>query len=132
MNAMLRDVAGENYEFYDTMNTSNVEKAPNNIAKEFYDVIAQNSVYIYPDNTKYIRINFTTRLLEFKNTARCSNKTFDSLLKLIKDVLPKKHTLPESYYEMKKIMKSLRIEYEKIDACENDCMLFYRNDKDKV
>ncbi|KAL8094028.1 hypothetical protein AgCh_035786 [Apium graveolens] len=134
LNVMLHDLAGENYQFYETTDTGtmNVEEAPNDSAKKLYEVIVENGAPIYPGNTKYARLSFTTKLLEFKNNSHCSNKAFDSLLKLLTDVLPKKHTLPESYYAMKKIMKDLRVEYEKIDSCENDCMLFHGDDKDKV
>ena len=134
LNAMLHDLAGENYQFYETTDTGtiNVEEAPNDSAKKLYEVIVENGAPIYPGNTTYTRLSFTTKLLEFKNIPHCSTKAFDSLLKLLTDVLPKKYTLPESYYAMKKIMKDLRVEYEKIDSCENDCMLFHGDDKDKV
>jgi hypothetical protein len=134
LNAMLNDFAGANYEFYDTTDTgtSNVEEAPNDSARKLYEMIVENGVPIYPGNTKYTRMSLSAKLLEFKNYSNCSNKAFDSLLELLADVLPKKHTLPLTNYEMKKIMKGLRVEYEKIDLCENDCMLFYGDDKDKI
>ena len=132
INSMLHDFAGSNHEFYDTTGTTNVEEAPNDSAKEFYKAIVENGAPIYPGCTKFTRLSFTAKLLEFKNASNCSDKAFNSLIKIIMDVLPKKHTLPESYYEMKKVMKSLRVEYEKIDVCENDCMLFYGDDKDKI
>ncbi|XP_063950089.1 uncharacterized protein LOC135152874 [Daucus carota subsp. sativus] len=134
LNAMLHDFAGENSEFYNNVDTGtrNVEEVPNDSARKLYEVIVENGAPIYPGNTKYTRLSFTTKLLEFKNISHCSNKAFDSLLTLFADVLPKKHTLPQTYYEMKKIMKGLRVEYQKIDLCENDCMLFYGDDKDKV
>lgn len=34
-------------------------------------------------------------------------------------------TLRGTYYDTKKIMKGLRVEYEKTDLCKNDCVLFY-------
>ncbi|XP_063941385.1 uncharacterized protein LOC135149574 [Daucus carota subsp. sativus] len=134
LNAMLHDFAVENSEFYNNLDTGtrNVEEVPNDSARKLYEVIVENGAPIYPGNTKYTRLSFTTKLLEFKNISHCSNKAFDSLLTLFADVLPKKHTLPQTYYEMKKIMKGLRVEYQKIDLCENDCMLFYGDDKDKV
>lgn len=95
-------------------------------------MIVKNGAPIYPGNTKHTRLSFTIKLLEFKNYSPYSNKAFDSLLKLITDVLPNKHALPETYNDMKKIMKGLRVEYEKIYLCENECMLFYGDDKDKV
>ena len=129
---MLHDFTGSNHEFYDITGNTNGEETPNDSAKEFYEAIVENCVPIYPGCTKYTRLSFTTKLLEFKNASNYSDKVFNSLIKIIMDVLPKNHTLPESYYEMKKVMKSLRVEYKKIDVCENDCMLFYGVDKDKI
>lgn len=37
-----------------------------------------------------------------------------------------------NYYEVKKTVNGLNLGYEKIDVCEQDCMLYYGNDKDKV
>ena len=34
--------------------------------------------------------------------------------------------LPISHYGAKKIVSDLGLNYEKIDACKNDCMLYYK------
>ena len=47
-------------------------------------------------------------------------------------ILPDGHKLPNSYYEVRKMMPGLHIGYEKIDARENDCMLFYKKDINKT
>lgn len=66
---------------------------------------------IYPNNKKYKRLSCTTKLLEFKQYLNCSNKTFDSLIKLM-DVLPRKFTLANTYYDMKKIYREVCAELE--------------------
>ncbi|XP_020245186.1 uncharacterized protein LOC109823313 [Asparagus officinalis] len=40
--------------------------------------------------------------------------------------------LPKSFYEAKRIVKDLGLDYEKIHACSNDCMLFYGNVNGKL
>lgn len=48
------------------------------------------------------------------------------LLKLLKEeLLPDGTNLPNSYYKAKKIIKELGHSYDKIDACTNDCMLYW-------
>ena len=42
-------------------------------------------------------------------------------------MLPLDNELPLSMYEVKKTLNALEIEYEKIHACPNDCVL-YRNE----
>jgi len=39
-------------------------------------------------------------------------------------VLPKGHCLPDSMDKIKKVVRDLVLNYEKIDACYNDCVLF--------
>ncbi|XP_031091107.1 uncharacterized protein LOC115996105 [Ipomoea triloba] len=56
-----------------------------------------------------------------------SDKSFTALLGLLKDMLPEDNELPKNTYDAKKILCPMGIEYEKIHACPNDCILF-RND----
>lgn len=70
--------------------------------------------------------------MHFKNTSHCSEKAFDLLLEIIGDVLPSDHTLLSTYYFVNKMVKDLKLSYDKIDACENDCILFYGDEKDKI
>ena len=48
------------------------------------------------------------------------------LLQLLKDLLPSDAKLPKDHYEAKKIIHDLGLGYEKIHACPNDCVLFWR------
>ncbi|KAG8379756.1 hypothetical protein BUALT_Bualt07G0122500 [Buddleja alternifolia] len=45
-------------------------------------------------------------------------------------MLPKGHKLPDSFYSSKKVVALLGLGVEKIDACENDCMLYWKNEKE--
>jgi hypothetical protein len=51
-------------------------------------------------------------------------------MKLIIDLIPAKHNIPKDLYRYKKIASGLEMNYEKIDACEKYCMLFYKEHKD--
>ncbi|XP_021762530.1 uncharacterized protein LOC110727272 [Chenopodium quinoa] len=58
---------------------------------------------------------------------RCDSDTgFTSLLTLLCDMLPDGNELPKSFYYAKKLMCPFGLEYKKIHACSNDCVL-YRN-----
>jgi len=46
---------------------------------------------------------------------------------LLKNMLRNDNKLPKSHYEAKKILFPMGMEYQKIHACRNDCML-YRNE----
>ncbi|KAL0455968.1 UNVERIFIED_CONTAM: hypothetical protein Slati_0936000 [Sesamum latifolium] len=45
-------------------------------------------------------------------------------------MLPKGHRLPGSFYSSKKVVAPLGLGVQKIDACENDCMLYLKEDKE--
>ncbi|XP_074323310.1 uncharacterized protein LOC141660243 [Apium graveolens] len=108
------------------------EEEPNKTAKQFYKMMNTASEPIYPNNANYTTLEFSMKLLKWKNKHNCGNNGFDDLLHLIGLVLPDDHKLPEKYYNMRKMIKGLHMEYEKIDACENDCMLFYKEHSGKT
>ena len=60
-----------------------------------------------------------------------SDKSFTSLLQVVHDLLPKDNTLPKSYYQAKKILCLMGMEYQKIHACPNDCIL-YRHEFEEI
>jgi hypothetical protein len=47
-------------------------------------------------------------------------------LKLLGDVLPKPNKLPKDMYHSKIIIKGHDMNYEKIDVCKNNCMIFIK------
>ena len=53
-----------------------------------------------------------------------SDKSFTSLLKVMQGVLLEENTLPKSYYEAKKILCPMGMEYQKIHPCPNDCKMY--------
>ncbi|XP_074324318.1 uncharacterized protein LOC141661233 [Apium graveolens] len=121
---ILRDI-GEQYKF------NNVEEEPNKEAANFYKLVNDAFIPLYPNCEEHSKLSFVTKLLHFKNMYGCSQKGLDELLKLIGSVLPSPHTLPETYQNVKNKVRGLHLKYEKIDACENDCMLFYKEDADQ-
>jgi hypothetical protein len=53
-------------------------------------------------------------------------------VKLIIDLIPAKHNMLKDFYQSKKIIAGLGMNYEKIDVCERNCMLFCRSRYVKV
>ncbi|KAI9071962.1 hypothetical protein K1719_046073 [Acacia pycnantha] len=49
------------------------------------------------------------------------------VLELLRDAFPDAD-IPSSFYEAKKIINRLGLNYQKIDACPNDCMLYWGED----
>jgi hypothetical protein len=55
-----------------------------------------------------------------------SNNCYNEILKLFGDVLSKPNKLPKNMYHSNTIIKGLSMNYEKIDLCKNNCMLFMK------
>ena len=50
-------------------------------------------------------------------------EAFSDLLKLLREAFPDAK-LPESFNKVRKVVRDLGLDYQKIHACPNDCMLF--------
>ena len=113
------------------MGASNVvdcTEEPNDDAKKFFRLIKDFEQPAYPGST-CSKLSAMVKLLHIKSLGRWSNESFTMLLEFLKnELLPFGSTLAESYYEAKKTIKGLGLSYNKIDACRNDCMLFWKED----
>jgi hypothetical protein len=59
-----------------------------------------------------------TRLMGFKSKYSFSNQSYNGIIKFIVGLILSKHNMPKGVYQCKKIVSGLRLDYEKIDACE--------------
>jgi hypothetical protein len=69
---------------------------------------------------------FVTRLMAIKSKFAFSNNCYKELLKFINDVLLANYMLPRDMYQSKKLLSGLSMDYEKIDVCQDNCMLFWK------
>ena len=60
---------------------------------------------------------------------RMSNQCFDYFLGVFKRMLPKDNCLPKDHRHVQKVLNGLGLGYEKIHACKNNCILFYKENK---
>ncbi|CAN1129852.1 hypothetical protein LINPERHAP2_LOCUS5479 [Linum perenne] len=100
---------------------------PNADALKFYKLVDANQTELYPGCTRHSKLSFIIRLFHVKCLGRWSVKSFTMLLELLREVIPNGENLPKSYHEVKKFISDLGLSYETIDACRNDCMLFWKN-----
>ncbi|XP_041994040.1 uncharacterized protein LOC121744538 isoform X1 [Salvia splendens] len=105
----------------------------NGQAKEFYKLIDNSQQPLYEGCDKFSKLSFIIRLLHLKCIGSLNNKVFDMLLELLREAFPDAMVgLPKSYYEAEKLMKELGLGYEKIDACPNDCTLYWGENERKT
>ncbi|KAI3745705.1 hypothetical protein L6452_08111 [Arctium lappa] len=106
------------------------EQDPNPSAQGFYNMLQAADEPLWDGCQKYSKLQAATRLLTWKSDCNVPESTFNRLLPIIKDMLPDGHQLVPNFYETKKMLKKLGFPQEKIDACKNHCMLFYKGDSD--
>jgi hypothetical protein len=71
-------------------------------------------------------LDFITWMMAIKSKYLFSNNCYNDLMKLVNDILPKLHKVPKDMYQSKKMMSTLRLKYEKIDVCPDNCVLFWK------
>jgi hypothetical protein len=77
-------------------------------------------------------LSFISRITSIKSKFTFSNKCYMELLSLFSDILPSNHKMPKDMYQSKKLLSALGMEYEKIDGCKDNCMIFYKEHKNET
>jgi hypothetical protein len=80
-------------------------------------------------NTKHSKLGAIVRLFSIKCMGGWSNTSFSMLLEFINELMHPDASLPKDTYKVKKYLKDLGLEYEKISACRKGCMLFWRENE---
>lgn len=117
---------------FDHPTSSNSNEEPNKEAKRFYGLVKDAEQTLYPGCKKFSKLSFIIRLFQMKCLYGWSNTSLDSLLKLLAEAFPEGNVLPDSMYEVRKIIKDLGLDYVKIDACDNDCILYRGEDYENL
>ncbi|KAL6596879.1 hypothetical protein ACP70R_047013 [Stipagrostis hirtigluma subsp. patula] len=100
-------------------------------ASRFDNLLRTAQRELYPGCKSHSVLSFLLKLVHLKDSNHWSNKSFDMLLKLLKEALPTGDSLPATYYKAKKTLRDLGLDYESIHACFNDCVLFWKELEDK-
>lgn len=72
----------------------------------------------------FTKMSTSLKLLQLKAENHWTDKSFKQLLGVLKDVLPLGNVIPKTTYVAKKVVSPLGLKFEKIHACQNDCILF--------
>ncbi|XP_020963575.1 uncharacterized protein LOC110265122 [Arachis ipaensis] len=106
------------------------EEEPDEETKKFYKLIRDAHQELYPSYKDFKKLSTIICLLHIKNLHGWSNVSFNMLLQLLNELLPKGLCLPSTYEECKYIIKDLDFNYEKIDTCPNDYILYWKKFKE--
>jgi hypothetical protein len=76
------------------------------------------------NDTDFTIVQVVTRLMAIKLKYNFSNQCYNNIMKLIIDLIPMEHNMLKDLYLSKKIVFGLAMNYEDIDVCKNNYMLF--------
>jgi hypothetical protein len=83
------------------------------------------------DRTTHSCLSAVARLMAVKSRYNMSIAEYDDILGIVHELLPPNSKLPNDFYQSRKLLEGLGMQYIKIDVCYNNCMLFYKDNKDK-
>jgi hypothetical protein len=97
--------------------------------QNFYRLLTASEEKVH-DGSALTVLQAVTRLMTMKSKYNFSNQSYNDIVKLIIDLIVTKHNMPKDLYQSKKIVAGLGMNYERIDACEKNCMLLWKEHKD--
>ncbi|KAK9075563.1 hypothetical protein SSX86_003888 [Deinandra increscens subsp. villosa] len=110
--------------FRDTVEeTSATEGDLNEDAKKLYKLVEDGKQELFLGCKIFSKLSFILRLLPYKTLHGLNNVAFYDLLRLLHEMIPEAK-LPPNLTEARKTIKDLGLDYKKIPACPNDCMLY--------
>jgi hypothetical protein len=92
--------------------------------QNFYMLLAAIDEKVH-DGTYVLVFQVVTRLMAMKSK-------YNDIVKLVINHILTKHNMLKDLYQSKKIVVDLCMKYEKIDACEKNCMLFWKEHKNTI
>ncbi|XP_020258902.1 uncharacterized protein LOC109835335 [Asparagus officinalis] len=94
--------------------------------RNFEKLLEASQREMYPGCKNFTLLAFAVKMLYVKVENKWSNKSFDMVLQIFRDLLLEGHLVQGSIYETKKLLRDLGMGYEQIDACQYDCVLFWK------
>ncbi|KAL5647631.1 hypothetical protein ACJX0J_041986, partial [Zea mays] len=93
--------------------------------REFYKLLEALEAKVH-EGTNVSVLQVVIRLMAMRSKYTFSNNCYNDFVNLIIDISPPNHNMPNNLYRCKKLVAGLGMNYQKIDACEDNCMLFWK------
>jgi hypothetical protein len=97
----------------------------------FYRLLAAADEKVH-DGTNVTVLQAVTHLMAMKSKYNFLNQCYNDIVKLIIDLISMMHNVPKDLYQSRKIVSGLGMNYEKINVCKKNCMLFWKEHKDDI
>jgi hypothetical protein len=114
---MVMDAAGPGLEAV-------VDEPPNPVVRKFYDILEAADTLIWEGCTSHLQLSLVSRLLNIKFENTMSEKCFNQVVQLIKEVAPDRNKIPDNFYDIKKLVSWLGLPIQKLTRVRmNACFI---------
>ncbi|KAF6163742.1 hypothetical protein GIB67_023776, partial [Kingdonia uniflora] len=131
-NSLDQDTSAVPDTFHNTSETVELEKVTSgkvtseDPAIEFNKVVQDVMTALYPGCKGFTMLTFVVILFKLKVKHNWSEISFTELLQVFQEVLPPNNKAPADSYRASMIISQVGLDYEEIDACPNDCILYWK------
>ena len=123
--SMVMDAAGPDF------NPNEIsDEPPNPKAQKFFDMLSAVNKELWTGCQNHLQLSLVARMLNMKAEHHMSQREFDDISQLIKEVVPDENLVTDNFYNAKRLVRGLGLLVEKIHCCYNGCMLFWGEDND--
>ncbi|KAL6199793.1 hypothetical protein ACLB2K_029575 [Fragaria x ananassa] len=103
------------------------DQEPLDECNEFQQLVEEANIPLYPGCKSHTKFNALLRLQNHKAKHHMSDAAYSDWVELIGNFLPEGNEIPNTYSGAKKsLLSKLRMDYEKIHACPNECISYIR------
>ncbi|XP_048489971.1 uncharacterized protein LOC125491934 [Beta vulgaris subsp. vulgaris] len=124
---MIVDALGHNEENPNNEQINNVQEEPNDEAKKFFELLKAADSPLYA-RSKVSVLEMASRIISLMCEYNLPHRCVDGFASLLNEVIPNNNQMSTTFYDTKKVLKGLQLPHEKIHACRNGCMLFWKGD----
>ncbi|XP_024157771.1 uncharacterized protein LOC112165478 [Rosa chinensis] len=103
-----------------------------NECNEFRQFVDDANKSLYPGCDRHTKLNVLVRLYNLKAKHGMSYSAYSNWLIAFAEFLPVGNEIPASVYNTKKTLSALGMDYTKIYACPNDCILYRKEYVDET
>ena len=107
-----------------------LEEPPNSEAKKFYDMLSAADKELWLGCEGHTLLAHVARVMNMKFENYMTNKKFYQMVQYMKEILPDVYVVTENFYSTKKLLRSMGLLVEKIDCCNNHCMIYWGEDSE--
>ena len=118
---MVLDAAGPSFRAPDAQ----IEEPPNSEAQKFFDMLNATQQPLWKGCENHSEFSCAVRMLSIKSDYNVSHECFNAFAQLMREICPPDNLVPQDFYRAKKLVSKLGLASQKIDCCQNGCMIYY-------